>query len=85
MLRSSEHIAGNFINSIYLTPISCNEISHIVNNLKNSTNGLNSIPTKIFKLGSASLVPVGKYLAYESFKTGIFPEILKVAVVVHIL
>ena len=45
-----DNILGNFINSIYFTPISCNEILHIVNNLKNSSNGLNSIPTKILNL-----------------------------------
>ena len=79
------NITGNFINSIQFTPTSCNEISHIVNNLKNSSNGLNIILTKIFKFASVSLVPAVKYLVNESFETGIFPEILKVADVLPIV
>ena len=41
--------------------------------------GLNSIPTKLLKLGSTVLSKPLSYMINQSFKEGIFPSILKIA------
>ena len=44
-----ENLPAQSVNSFYIFPATVTEIENIVMNLKNSSYGLNSIPTYIFK------------------------------------
>ena len=65
--------------SLHFYPVQEREISQIVNKLKNTRSGLHSIPVKIFKHVAKILIPIIKNLITQSFRSGIFPDILKIA------
>lgn len=74
----------NCMNSIYLSPISPSEIRSLIKGLKNSTYGLDRLPTKMFKhVGDALSLPISK-LINASIATGVFPDLLKAATVVPV-
>ena len=66
-------------NSFFLSPVTIDEIDIIINSLKNTNTGLNSIPVKIFKQLTPLLVPTICMLINISFSKGIFPNVLKIA------
>ena len=69
------------VNSIYLKPVDVNEVNVIISNLKNSSYGLNVIPTKIFKSVCGVMSPIICNLINKSFSLGIFPQSLKLATI----
>ena len=78
------NVKGNYVNSIYLSPVSPQEISSLITQLKNSHYGLNRIPTKIVKLAKHIIsVPIS-CLVNLSFSTGTFPNLLKCAEIVPV-
>ena len=66
-------------NSLFLSPVTIDEVELIINNLKNTNTGLNSIPVKIFKQLTPLLVPTICMIINICFSKGIFPDVLKIA------
>ena len=74
----------NQVSSFYLGPVSESECIKIVSNLKNSKNDLDTISVIIFKEYVHLLVPSLCKIVNLSFRTGIFPDDLKIAKVIPI-
>ena len=71
--------------SFYLFPVSIDECSKIIRELKNSNTPLNELPVKIFKFNECLITPVLVKLINRCFETGIFPDCLKIATILPIL
>ena len=70
--------------SIFLSPVSHFECSNIIQILKNSNNPIDKIPPRIFKVFRQHLsIPISKIINC-SFSKGIFPNLLKHAIVTPI-
>ena len=70
-------------NSIYLHPTSTTEILRIIDNLSNkNSSGWDAISNKLLKNIKTSIVEPLCFLFNKSLKTGIFPDIMKLANVV---
>ena len=72
-------------NSLFLSPVTPSEIISIVCSLKNSSYGIDSIPTKMFKIVINYLSLPLSILVNSSFCEGKFPSTLKKAIVTPIL
>ena len=71
--------------SLFLKPTDSYEVNNIINSLSaSSACGLNSIPTKLLKLGALVLSEPISHMINQSFKEGIFPNMLKVAKVIPV-
>lgn len=69
----------NCPNSFYLYPVTIPECENVINNLKNTSYGVNVISTRLLKLISKQISEQLTLLINESFNTGVFPSSLKVA------
>ena len=74
----------NQVSSLYLNPVSESECVAIVRSLKNTKGDLEVISVPLFKQYIHLLVPSLCKLINLSFKTGIFPDALKVAKIIPI-
>ena len=72
-------VKNNHISSFYLYPIRELECMKIIMNLKNTKEGINNIPVTMFKRFSGVYVGVLCNIINLSFRTGTFPDILKIA------
>ena len=73
------------LHSMFLFPTSINKISYLISKLSPSkASGPNSIPTTVLLLLNNDISAVFAKLFNLSFKTGTFPEILKLALVIPI-
>lgn len=79
-----DYIRTNIVNSFFVSPVSPQEIMNVVRNLKNSTYGLFSVPTKLFKLIICYVALPLSDILNNSFSRGIFPDCLKDATVVPV-
>ena len=79
-----DNINSKVAQSIFFFPVGTEEISKIVNNLKNSNYGLDHIPSRIFKLGINFLTLPLSTIVNNSLVCGIFPDALKRASVIPI-
>ena len=70
--------------TIYLEPVTENEVSAIVNSLKISSPGWDDISSKVIKNTYKSFIKPLTYLYNLSTNTGIFPDELKIAKVIPI-
>ena len=70
--------------TIYLEPVTENEVSAIVNSLKISSPGWDDISSKVIKKTYKSFIKPLTYLYNLSINTGIFPDELKIAKVIPI-
>ena len=70
-------------NSFYLNPLSTQECKTIINKLKNSNYGRNSISTKLLKIIDPLIYPI-THLINESIQQSIFPDILKIGIITPI-
>ena len=68
-------------NSFFLTPVSPNECSLIIKNLKTSRQHIDSIPIPILKDVSDYVAPIISNLINKCFNTGFYPRCLKLACV----
>lgn len=76
------NINVNLLQSMYVFPVTSHDIINITNSLKNSSYGLDSIPTRIFKtIINFISVPLAS-IVNSSFSAGIFPDSLKHALVI---
>ena len=67
-------------NSIFLNPVTEEEVGDIISNLKNTDSiGYDNIPTKLLKFCSSELTQILTYINNESIQEGIFPDGLKIA------
>ena len=71
----------NMPNSFFLCPVSVDECMPIISNLKISKCGPNVRPTKILMKVKQLLTEPISFLVNESFACGVFPDILKSAVI----
>lgn len=70
------------VKSIFLRPVLPKEILEISNKLKNKhSSGIDEIPASIVKLAAPVLAHVLSYIINGSFKYGIFPDRLKIALI----
>ena len=70
--------------SMYVAPCTNVEVERLVKSLVNKTNGINSIPTFMYKKIINIISPVIATLFNKSIEEGIFPSCLKVARVIPI-
>ena len=66
-------------NSFYFYPVTVNECVNIISKLKNTSYGLNCISARILKIISNYIATKLTDLINESFQTGIFPDVFKIA------
>ena len=79
-----DNLPASYTNSFFLDPVGCSELITIISSLKNSSYGLHSIPTRVFKAVACFLVEPLSKIINCSFETGLFPDLLKQATVVPI-
>ena len=78
------HVEANVQSSLFLRPVTSQEISQIINNLKNTCTDISSIPIKILKLIKEIVaLPLSKIIN-RSLECGVFPDSLKIAKVIPI-
>ena len=71
-----EFLSGNYCSSMFLAPTTAEEITDIINNLKNSnSSGHDSIPIKLIKSCSSLLAPILAHINNQSLTDGIFPAV----------
>ena len=75
------YFTQNSIPTLYLWPVSFNECNTVICQLKNVKQNKNSISVQLIKLISCYIAPVICDLINLSFSTGVFPDVLKCAVV----
>ena len=74
----------NQISSMYLYPVCTSECLKIIKNLKNTKENIDSLPVFLFKQYADLLVHEMCDIINLSFKTGTFPDILKIAKVIPV-
>ena len=81
----SEYLRNPNLNSIFLTPVTSEEVSKLIKAMPISkSSGPNSVPTKILKLVSANISIAIAELINLSFSSGKFPSSLKVSKVIPV-
>ena len=80
----SEYLHTPVSNSFFCSPVTQEECSKIVSNLKKSSTDINSIPVSLFKRILPYITDPLTNLINNSFKYGIFPECLKSSLVTPI-
>ena len=68
----------------FLIPVTHNECSHIIENLKCTGQDLDSLPVKLLIQFRDNFVPTLRDIISQAFLTGTFPNCLKVAIVLPI-
>ena len=79
-----DNLSFNHSTTLFLSPVTESEIVSLVGMLKNSRYGLYNVPTKIFKMAVEFFAAPLCRIVNDSFTFGIFPDILKRAVVIPI-
>ena len=78
----SYYLRGSFVDSMYLSPVTENEVSSLIKNLKNSAAGWDDLAPKQMKIVSQYISRPLTYLCNLSMTKGVFPRELKVANVI---
>ena len=78
----SYYLLGSFVDSMYLSPVTENEVSSLIKNLKNSAAGWDDLAPKQMKIVSQYISRPLTYLCNLSMTKGVFPRELKVANVI---
>ena len=77
------YLGGKTDSSLFLSPTDSAEIENIISQLKNAKSvGPFSIPCNLLKMLNKFISPILALLMNESFLTGVFPDILKIAKVI---
>ena len=79
-----QYLRGNYINSLFLTPVTDDEIITIVKGLKNSSPGLDGLRTDIIKDVIRDIAKPITHICNLSFMEGVFPDSMKLAKVTPI-
>ena len=80
----STYMQSRVIDSIFISPVTCDEVLKIITSLKNSAAGFDGIPANIVKHVAHSLCIPLTYLCNLSIDQGIVPSSLKIARVVPV-
>ena len=78
----SYYLPGSFVDSMSLSPVTENEVSSLIKNLKNIAAGWDDLATKQMKIVSQYISRPLTYLCNLSMTKGVFPRELKVANVI---
>ena len=78
------YISNHIFDTIYLEPVTENEVENIIINLKNSSPGWDDFTAKIVKLSYPSFIIPLTYICNLSLSSGIVPNDLKIAKVIPI-
>ena len=78
------YLSSSFENSMFLPHIDENEISTIIKSIKNASPSWDNLPPILFKSCISSFIKPLTYIVNKSFKSGIFPDPLKLAKIVPI-
>ena len=79
------YLQSNFSGSFFFDPVSISELSDIIRDLKNSKQGLDEIPFVIFRDSIPYILPILCEIINYSFSLGVFPDLLKIALVLALL
>ena len=79
-----EYLKVTHSNSMFLEPVSSNEVEYHLRNLKNSKQTLDSVSVPILKANSNLISTVYSEWINYCFHSGYFPKILKKAIVIPI-
>lgn len=78
-----QYMKFSSINSLYLSPVTDDEIKKEINGLKaNKSSGPDTIPPRIVKYASESITPVLTHIFNLSIQKGIYPDMLKISEVI---
>jgi len=77
-------MANECLQTIYLSPVSENEVVDLIKGLKNSSAGIDGIKASVVKSVKEEITVPLTHLLNCSLKTGVFPDALKTAVVTPI-
>ena len=80
----TSYINNHISDTIYLEPVTENEVENIIINLKNSSPGWDDFTAKIVKLSYPSFIIPLTYICNLSLSSGIVPNDLKIAKVILI-
>ena len=80
----TSYITNHISDTIYLEPVTENEVENIIINLKNSSPGWDDFTAKIVKLSYPSFIIPLTYICNLSLSSGIVPNDLKIAKVIPI-
>ena len=80
----SDLLMGDYQNSIMLRPVSCTEISNIINSLKDSGPGFDNVSTKILKMIHDLITDFLTSIINSSFENGVFPDKSKIAKIIPV-
>ena len=77
-----DYLGNSVTNSFFLKPTNEEKVNSIIKQMKtNKAIGPSSIPTKILKMSQQIIVKPLIYLINLSFSTGVFPDLLIIAVI----
>ena len=83
-MSSLTHVEVNVQSSLFLRPVTAQEISQIVINLKNTSSNINNIPIRILKrIKEIAALPLSKIIN-RSLERSVFPHSLIIAKVMPI-
>ena len=66
------YVTANVLNTIFIPHITEHEITAVINSMKHSSPGWDSLPTHILKPYLINYIKPLRYLINKSFETGIF-------------
>lgn len=73
----------NYIGSMFVNPVLADDIINVIKSLKNGTSpGIDNISSSLIKIIYPKILNVLVHLVNLSFERGIFPDVLKIAVVI---
>lgn len=78
----SNYLTGDYVESFFLTPVPRVDVHKYIYSLKSKSCHLNSIPVNVLKHLSIVISPILSVLINKSMSSGIFPSILKKALVI---
>ena len=77
-----DYLGNSVTNSFFLKPTNEEKVNSIIKQMKtNKAIGPSSIPTKMLKMSQQIIVKPLIYLINLSFSTGVFPDLLIIAVI----
>ena len=83
-LSPVSYVSVNRASSLFINPVSPEEISRIILDLKNTSANISEVPVKVLKKVHSLLADTVAKLVNKSFCSGIFPDALKVAKIVPV-
>ena len=80
----TQYLKGNYVNSMFMSDVTDNEIDNLLKSLKDSAAGWDDIDPKVIKISHGPLTKPLVHLCNLSLNSGVFPHQLKLAKVTPI-